>query len=209
MSTLSDSQIETVERYLLNRLSDDDRTEFEVSFLENPELFDEVQRQQALISALKSEEISSVIKFPAKNVLTLAQWVQQPFSIAASFFLAISLSIILTSNPQSDFSNSVATNLLIETTRGPASSIESSGVAPMLLTVDVGPDDGSSRFSITFVDRSNDASVLSLSNLKVDDQGWLRIFVNESFSGEHAISIGKIEDGASVIIKSQQVNFLP
>lgn len=191
---------DTVEQYLLDQLSEDERTKFEIQMLEDPELVNEVQLREVMIDQLRSnlnnEPQVSLDKISKdKNIIRLSfqEWIQQPFSIAASCLVAtfvvalMGLNAFNREHPQ-DLPLNIASNLFIENTRGNDNSINTRGVGPILLTIDVGPVAESLGFDVNIYNESNIA-VYNYQDAVIDDQGLLRVLIDRTLVGTHTINV--------------------
>ena len=190
-----------IERYLLNRLSDDERNAFEIQLLDDPALLEEVQQREAMINALK-ENSHTLLSSDKKNSgddnvirLSFSQWVQQPLSLAASVVVAVGAILLSQGNTQntspelaiadlSGFSSSA----ILETRRGADDRISISGAAPILLSIDVGPAP-EGLFSVSLVNDANDRVVSTANDLSIDSQGWLRVRINRELTGAHSVRV--------------------
>ncbi len=191
MRSLEDKHIES---YLLNRLSEEDRSEFEARILEDAELFKEVQNQGAFIDALRTENRSLLPNSRTQFV----QWLLQPYSLATSMALTASVAILLGSTlnfidqeQEAAGMSLVASSLTLETLRGQDNLFVSNGTAPILLTIDVGPDstNNSSEYIVSLRNRDTNQEYLINSSPQISDQGWLRIVIAQDLVGEYELSV--------------------
>jgi anti-sigma factor RsiW len=192
---------DTVDQYLLNQLTEDERSAFEIRLLDDPELLDEVQRREAMINELKAAE--SELAQPvagsvdSNNVIRLSfgQWLQQPMSIAASIVVAVGAIVILQAqdyDPSRDMTGSdlavLGSSITLETLRGADNRITASGTAPVLLSIDTGPTaDGG--FTVSLIDDTSGEAVLTQTGVELDAQGWLRVLLNRDFAGDYTVRV--------------------
>lgn len=97
------SEHNVVERYVLGQLSEQEQIEFELSFLENPAILDEVERCRALQRGLRQHQAelqAAVADSKPSLVERLAGYFQSPL-VLASNFAAIAALLVLVSLPPS------------------------------------------------------------------------------------------------------------
>ncbi|MDY6984453.1 MAG: hypothetical protein SV422_15315, partial [Pseudomonadota bacterium] len=146
-------QDEVIIRYLRGQLAGDDKAQFEIRMLEEPELLERVQLLEALEDGLREEESALLAHDGAAlpNVLPFRSWIRQPLSVAASVFVAIlAVSTFLRTpdtNETSFTSAPVRSLVLLDGSRNdsPTAVI---GEGPYLLQIDAGLDAGADSFDV-------------------------------------------------------------
>lgn len=212
MKSIEDGH-DIIDQYLSNQLSEDRRTEFEIQILENAELLKEVQLREAMKRGLKSAEkqiqqASNSGEARENNITRLspAQWVQQPMSMAACLVMAVGVLALLRgqesplpTNSISDLS-SFGSSVVLETLRGSENRIVALGLAPILISIDVGPvEEG--NFSVELIDDNDNNIAFSVANVRIDQQGWLRLVINRELVGNYTVRVAGAETELSYLVR--------
>lgn len=197
---ISSSNYDAIDSYLLNKLSDIERNEFEIEMLNNPDLLREVQLKEAMINELKlAQDLvrSDESQRNTHNVIRLnfSQWIQQPFSIAAGLVIAIGAAVITQSQTETASSNTALSDfsafrstIVLESFRGSDDRIVAEGAAPVLLSIDAGPP-REELFTVNLVHDDSGEIIYSESGIDPDEQGWLRLLINEDLNGNYTIEV--------------------
>ncbi|MBU2098791.1 MAG: hypothetical protein KKD00_08510 [Gammaproteobacteria bacterium] len=190
MPSQDKSQEELIERYLQRRLSEEELVAFEIRMLEQPELFEAVQKTELMQTAFKSQP---ALPQHHSNVryLPLTRWIQQPMSIAASLLLAVSLVMVAnnysSSAPGGSMQSGLAVNSVVNIgqTRSTAEDIVlTSGVH--LLQVDVGVSLIQEPYQLRMSSEDN-RQVYNFS-VMADGNGIVRILTPDGLTGRYQLT---------------------
>lgn len=206
------SVADNIDRYLRDQLSAEELAEFEVSMLEDPALFEAVERAELMREAFKKHHQTSdkmdVVSDKQKQVsqVSFMQWIQQPLSMAASVVMMIAVGFSTlqwihqpgsVTNPGATAGQAVNSVVTLAPTRsGGGETILPAGVH--LIQVDVG---------ITLDNPDFDVSVISqeLGNeqyqftLIPDSNGILRLLTAESWLGRYLLEVRQRNDNDSSV----------
>lgn len=181
-------------RYLREQLSAQEKAQFEVRMLEEPELLERVQLLEALTLELRSEAASALLADTADTstrVLPFRAWIRQPLSLAASLLAAVAVVHSLYRGPAEApqiFSAPVGTVVLLEGNRSDLPT-EVSGSGPYLMQIDAGLDAQAASFSVVIRNAGNQQVIVEETGLGADANGWLRLLVQGLPAGEYAVAV--------------------
>ncbi len=193
---------DTIERYLLDKLSEEERNAFETQLLDDAELLNEVQRREAMISALKEAEsaeapASKKNENEGNNVIRLSfgEWIRQPYSLTASLAMLLGAgflfsNLILSNSQKIPNSELLAINssVTLQSIRSSGFQFEASGEPPVLLMIDVGPDAVGS-YRIELRENQSEEIVISRDGLQADDFGLLYSIIKRELKGEFTVVV--------------------
>ncbi len=202
---MSISQIErndVIERYLRDQLTEEQRTEFEIQMLDDPELVREIQCTEILISELKGTKgqlprtTSEHENNTNSNIghLSFGQWIKQPISIAASIAIGFSLFIAYSVSPSLNPRSleveqlTIRSYQLIERMRSSNLVQALNGDFPMLLQIDASEAIGSDSVTVT-IRASDNAVIFQQRNLSIDNEGWIRILLQNPIVGQKELNL--------------------
>lgn len=207
MSSPSNNHIETIELYLLNQLNEDERNAFEISMLNDPKLFEEVQRQEAFIAALKNQKASLRTKSSTSNRQTFLQWIAQPYSIASALALAVSIialpgALLIGTDSTQEMAriSHVASSLTLEPLRGSEDKFAASGQAPVLVSIDIGPTalTDTKIYNVSLVNQATSQTTFIDEAVNTDSQGFLKIILNQDLTGEYRVDVFEFDSSERV-----------
>lgn len=212
---------EIIDLYLQNKLTGERLNEFEIRLLDDPKLLHEVQLREVMISEIKlSKRGPQQEELPQEtisNILrpTFNEWIQQPMSIAASLVFCIGiLSVYLQPNSADYVQHSienvnVASVDLIERMRNSNNLQSVSGEFPKLLQIDASFASRSSLARITIEDSEGNI-VAESQNARIDNEGWVRIVLQEELSGHYFLTLSYHENDSEELGSSRfDLNFGP
>lgn len=195
---------ELVDRYLLNKMEDSERTDFEILMLANKEVLRSVEIRQEFINELSRQKVELIGGLDSNSEdqhtlrihsgPTFKQWIGYPLSIAASLALVVSLLSLMSIYRMSssvtnvDVLSVVGTSLTLESLRGGTSSVQVNGDPPFLLSIDSGPEAGK-RYDVRLQSVSNSTDSYEKNGLRADDLGWLMVMVNQSLVGLYEFEV--------------------
>jgi hypothetical protein len=200
---IEEQQDMQITRYLREQLSAEEKAQFEIRMIEEPELLERVQFLEALQLGLKAEEKSLLEdgdNAPASNVLPFRRWLRQPLSLAASVLVAALGVNTVVNRPQTDSvpdAVPVGAVLLLETRRD-VSLPTFTGAGPYLIQIDAGLGTQASTVDIALHD-ADGAVLLSQQDLNIDRDGWIRLLYTQPLSGEYRLDV-ETTDGATVAV---------
>ena len=184
-----------VDRYLRNKLSEEEQTEFEVRMLEDPQLFVMVKAaslmQESLREQMNNQPSASEPKFPP-----FTEWIRQPLSLAASTVLCLGIVFQIgaslqdgpdTGLPLSDSGYAINSVANLGSNRSTTSEVVLQAGRGHLLQIDVG---------ISLVETLYDLSLSSRTNqdeyhfsATADGNGIVRLLTPEALSGSYTLNV--------------------
>ena len=186
-----------IEPYLRQALSEQELAAFEAQLLEDEALLNEVQQAEAMGDELRADptllESKTAEPASASWLAGWQQWFAQPQSILASLLLIASLGVPIlqtTSNNglPADAVQTIPANLTLQSLRSSNNSFSAPSVAPILITVDVGPAPAET-YRLSIYESNSDNLVLSLDNMLTGSDGLLRFILQEKLSGNYRIEV--------------------
>lgn len=207
-ASIEHEQDDLIIRYLRGQLAGDDKTQFEIRMLEEPELLERVQLLEALEDGLRDDESALLANEDAttRNVLPFRSWIRQPLSLAASVFVAVLVVSTLLRTPdinQASFTSAPVRSLVLLDGSRNDSPTPVTGAGPYLLQIDAGLDAGADTFDIVIRSEASQQVVLEQDDLMADGNGWVRLLLAGLPDGDYTVAI----TGSGTQTRSYRVRF--
>jgi len=216
MNEIDINDHDLIDRYLLNKLKETERTEFEIRLLDEPQLLRETQLRDAFVNELKQSSAVKSARIQESNTRNIAfgrfnfrQWILLPYSQAASVLILVSVVIFAQlpdygSNESSENAiTGYGSTAILQTLRSESSVIPVSGQPPIGLMVDTGPE-RSSTYTFTLREQGGDNTRLSRSQLTLAADGWLHVTIHRSLRGEYE---AEVTDAEGKVLMTYGVRF--
>jgi hypothetical protein len=205
-----------IDRYLKARMSADEKAQFEIRMLEEPELLERVQLLDALELELGAEEelllagdnTGDAVKVTG-NVLPFKAWVRQPLSLAASVLVAVLVAYnVYDVSPATDSFTAVPVRslILLDGSRGDTPT-PVSGAGPWLVQIDAGLDAQSANFGISVISESNQQILIEETGLTADGNGWVRLLLDDLPAGDYRVTLDWQDAQGATLNRSYLVRF--
>jgi hypothetical protein len=187
-------------RYLRQQLADDDKAQFEIRMLEEPELLERVQLLEALQGGLRADEralLDNPEEATRSNVVPFRRWIRQPLSLAASVLVAaLGLNVLLDTQTRSVPAAVPVGALVLLDARRDTAIPAFSGAGPYLLQVDAGIGTDVDAMELTL--REASGAALLQQDVKVDSDGWIRLLYTPALQGNYQLDLAWTDNaGAS------------
>lgn len=222
MSNQSSAQEDILNKYLRNQLSEQERAEFEIRMMEDPELLNAVQRQGEMISDLRTSQEAKINRITdssaddiAPNVSFLRNfsgWIQQPLSMAASLLIVIG-AVFSFQNPDEPVSvTEINTGLVqmsqpvvLQSFRGGTDTIAINSDPPVSFVIEVDPTNAG-PFEVTMIDVGTETAVSSLLVNNPIEPGLIRMQLTRELQGEFLIQVTSPNDDAVLTFPIEFIN---
>ncbi|MEM6484021.1 MAG: hypothetical protein AAF662_03400 [Pseudomonadota bacterium] len=191
-----------VERYLLDQLSEEQRASFEQAFLGNQELLDEIDRAEALLSALKRNQSALHRELPRQKPVFF-QWLETAWVASTSTavaIIAVGYSMWLTTTME-DGTNAVTATplryLKLDSVRGSTAESKVEADVPIILQFDVGAYTTINRFAVQI--SSETGVVAEVHNLAADGDDYLRVGLLSLSAGSYEAVLSTDENQPKLV----------
>lgn len=194
---------ETIDLYLRDKLSEDDRNTFEILMLENKHIFDSVRERELLISSLKEEkdlfrsstELGEIDTNNLMGPLNFWAWCKLQYSVAALTSIStliVGVVALFLSNYSSMPEIETETPIIIEYV-GIARSQEERQTLPNSFPITVDFDstnlDEATVFRITIVNDQTSTEIFNRSDVVAHADGSVRINFNSKITGNFTVEL--------------------
>ena len=181
-----------IDRYLNNKMSDAERTAFEINYMQDTQLLEQLQLTEALKQGLSAHR-QALITPGTTTILSFGSWLRQPISMAASLLLAVmGAQLFYPGQPSDNRATGVlpiATTVLLEGSRG-AAGYTIDGSSPYLFQIDAGFGNTAETFTVTLREAENGQSLIEQAGLTQDVSGWVKVVINTTLAGDYSLELG-------------------
>ena len=184
-----------VDRYLRNKLSEQEQTEFEVRMMEDPQLFEMVKAASLMQESLREQLSDQPLPAQHKH-LPFTEWIRQPLSLAASAVLCLGIVFQIgayledgsdTGRQLTDTGYAINSVANLGLNRSGTSEVVLQAGRAHLLQIDVGISLVETTYNLSLSSRTNQEEYRF--SATADGNGIVRLLTPEALSGSYTLNV--------------------